>query len=572
MAQTKKSNVARADAAPRQSKSKPKTQRAAVKKTAPRKTAPRKPKTQVKSKTRTRRAVVKKTAPRKTASRKTSAHASAPQSAAALGTLSLDAPTPAQKIPPHILVFIPGFMGSQLRDRETKEIVWLDFSHIPTNPLEWGAWLDDLFAKMKYPNTQLEPYDLVEDVLFLPPLVKQEQYSRLLSLLKGWGYRINPLDGVQAERLAFTFAYDWRQNNRLSGKQLSDAVRAWHEQYPDHQIWLMGHSNGGIVARWCLEKEGGKEIVSRLILLASPWDGAAKGLYALLNGFDLFLRWGFDPAHIGERTRATLRTFPNIYALLPQARPFVTDSNDESLDPFDGAKWLHEPALYDLLADGKAFNQELGNQLSVETLAFFGRKLKTTTGARVTTDANGNWRDIQFLEIERGDGTVPEYSASYPHAQQNIPVVAEHGSVYANSAVQEILRWELLDKYTGAVQTRAALTTDRFAIEFNPAKHAYRPGETISIVATVTQNKNQQPFAAATIFAELSWAQALPGSSADAPRKLPDTQLTPRAAGQWEGQLVAPATEGYYRLRGMVMLPDEPELTLEEIIAVENRP
>ncbi len=563
MTSTKKSKTAHADAAPRkpkiQTKSKPK------------------PKPKPKSKSSTQRAAVKKTAPRKTASRKTAprkttARARAPKTVPALGTLSPDAAAPAQGIPPHILVFIPGFMGSQLRDKKSGEIVWLDFSKIPLNPLDWGAWLDGLFAKMKYPNEQLEPYGLVQDVLFLPPLVKQEQYSRLLTLLKSWDYRINPDQGVQAERIAFTFAYDWRQNNRLSGKQLSDAVRAWHEQYPDHQIWLMGHSNGGIVARWCIEKEGGKEIVDRLILLASPWDGAAKGLYALLNGFDLFLRWGFDPAHIGERTRATLRTFPNIYALLPQARAFVSDPHDAPLDPFDGDKWLHAPELYAMLADGKAFNQELGKALSVETLAFFGRKLKTTTGARVTPDAHGNWLDVEFLEIERGDGTVPEYSASYPHARQNIPVVAEHGSVYANSAVQEILRWELLDKYTGAVQTRAALTTDRLTIEFKPDKNAYRPGETIAVAASVTQNENQEPYAAATIFAELSWAQALPGSSADAPKKLPDTQLTLRAPGQFEGQLAAPATEGYYRLRGMVMLPGEPELALEEIIAVENMP
>jgi pimeloyl-ACP methyl ester carboxylesterase len=520
-----------------------------------------------------KRVAVKKSAARKiTKPRKTTTHARAPKTIAAPGTLSIETTAPAQGIPPHILVFIPGFMGSQLRDRQTKEIVWLDFSKIPLNPLEWGAWLDGLFEKMNFANDRLEPAGIIEDVLFLPPLVKQEQYSRLLTLLKRWGYRLNP-EGVQAERIAYTFTYDWRQNNRKSGQQLGDAVRAWHAQYPNHQIWLMGHSNGGIIARWFIEKEGGKDIVDRLILLASPWDGAAKGLYALLNGVDTFLRWGFDPAHIGERTRATLRGFPNIYSLLPQARAFVTGPHEEPLDPFDGDKWLHVPELYPLLADGKAFNQELGNQLSVETLAFFGRKLKTTTGARVTLDANARWNEIEFLESDWGDGTVPEYSASYPHAQKNIPVVAEHGSVYTNSALQEILRWELLDKYTGAVQTRAALMTDRFSIEFNPDKSSYRPGEMISIGASILQNENQEPYTAATIFAELSWVQPLPGSpETNAPKKLPDTQLTMRAPGQFDGELSAPAQEGYYRLRGIVIVPGEPELSLEEIIAVENMP
>lgn len=544
----------------------------------------RKPKTTGQTKTKAKRAVpkravkkaaVKRSAVRKTTKpRKTTARSRAAQPVSVPGTLSIETPAPAQGIPPHLLVFIPGFMGSRLRDLDTNEIVWLDFSTIPLNPLEWGAWLDRVFEKMRFPNDRLVPDGIIQDVLFLPPLVKQEQYSRLLRLLgDDFKYAVDPPAGTQADRIAFTFAYDWRQNNRISGKQLGDAVRAWHAQYPGHQIWLMGHSNGGIIARWFVEKEGGKDLVDRLILLASPWDGAAKGLYALLNGVDTFLRWGFDPANIGARTREVLRTFPNIYSLLPQARAFVHGAHNQALDAFQGDAWLHQPDVYPLLADGKQFNVELGSALSVETLAFFGRKLMTTTGVRVKLDANQHWTNFDWVQTELGDGTVPEYSASYPHAKSNIPVVAEHGSVYTNSALQEILRWEFMDKYTGAVQARAALTTDRFTIEFNPDKNAYRPGETIAVSASVAENQNGKPFAAATVFAELSWVQALPGSpEAGAPKKLPDTQLAMNAPGQFGGQLTAPAAEGYYRLRGTVVLPGEPELTLDEIISVEDMP
>ena len=539
-----------------------------VQKKATRKAAPKRAasKPATKKKTTTKRAV-KRTATKTPRTRKTATQ-SAP---VAPLTLSAETPHSPSGIPPHILIFSPGFMGSKLRDTATGEIVWLDFSTIPLNPFDWDDWLNGLFEKMRYPNANLVPDGIVEDVLFLPPLFKQEQYSRLLKMLRDWGYVINPSVGTESDLTAYTFAYDWRQDNRISGKQLAARVAELHAQYPNREIWLMGHSNGGIISRWCIEKEGGKDIVSRLILLASPWDGAAKGLHALLYGFDMFLRWGFDPAHIGERTCKTLRGFPNIYTLLPQARAFVTGPNGELLDPFEGDKWLHAPELYAMLADGKAFNQELGNALSVETLAFFGRKLLTTTGAQVTFDANAHWNEINFVETELGDGTVPEYSASFPHAKQNIPVVAEHGSVYTNSAVQEILRWELLDKYTGAVKARAAATTDRFTILFNPDKNHYRPGETISIRAAVTDNAAGQPYAAATLFAELIWIQSLPGSAnMDAPKKLPDTQLMQTNAGTFEGQLVAPDAEGYYALRGTVMLPGEPDMVLDEIIAIEK--
>jgi pimeloyl-ACP methyl ester carboxylesterase len=252
-------------------------------------------------------------------------------------------------------------MGSQLRDRESGEIVWLDFAKIPWNPLEWGAWLDGLFEKMQFGSDRLAPDGIVQDVLFLPPLVKQEQYSRLLNTLASWGYVVNPTEDVPEQLVVHTFAYDWRQNNRISGKQLGEQVERWRALHPGRQVWLMGHSNGGIISRWYIEKEGGKEHVGRLILLASPWDGAVKGLYALLNGFDMFLRWGFDPAHIGARTREVLRKFPGIYQLLPQARSFVRGPHDEILDHFQGQAWLDDPQVYPLLADGKQFNQELGN-------------------------------------------------------------------------------------------------------------------------------------------------------------------------------------------------------------------
>lgn len=486
-------------------------------------------------------------------------------------TLSAEAAPPPSGAPPHFIVLVPGFMGSQLVDRETGEVVWIDFSNIPWNPLEWGAWLDGLFEKMQFGNDRLVPGDIVHDVLFLPPLVKQEQYSRLLRTLKSWGYVVNPTADVPGQPVVHTFTYDWRQNNRISGKQLGEAVERWRALHPDRQVWLMGHSNGGIISRWYIEREGGKEKVSRLILLASPWDGAVKGLYALMNGFDMFLRWGFDPAHIGERTRAALRKFPGIYQLLPQARPFVRGPNDELLDHFQGEQWLDEPEVYPLLADGKQFNQELGNALSVETLAFFGRKLLTTTGARVEFDAENHWADVEWLQTEMGDGTVPEYSAMFPATSHNIPIVAEHGSIYTNSALQEILRWELLDKYTGRPETRAAVTTDRFTIVFNPDKNAYRPGELIALTASVTQNADTKPYPAATVFAELEWVQELPGSPpVDAPKKLPDTQLTQTAPGQFQGELAAPHVEGYYRVRGTVMFPDTVEITLDEIVAVER--
>ena len=46
----------------------------------------------------------------------------------------------------------------------------------------------------------------------------------------------------------------------------------------------MGHSMGGIAARWYIEKEGGRDFVSRLFLMASPWNGAPKAMHSIFMG------------------------------------------------------------------------------------------------------------------------------------------------------------------------------------------------------------------------------------------------------------------------------------------------
>lgn len=282
-------------------------------------------------------------------------------------------------IPPHFIVFVPGFLGSLLSDQTTDETVWIDFSRVPLNPLEWGRWLDELFQAMRYPNNHLKASGIVDDVIFAQPWIKQEQYSRLLRALEDLGYRADPTRYAESELNVYTSPYDWRQDNRVSGRQLGQAIERWRKFHPRAKVWLIAHSNGGVVSRWYIEKEGGARRVSRLILLASPWDGAVKAMYMLFNGMDTLFRQGFNLFNIPERTRQVLRTFPSLYQLIPHKHVFLRTPDGKKINPFVGQHWLAEPPYRQLLADAKKFHRELGKTLSVDTLVFFGRQQPTTT-------------------------------------------------------------------------------------------------------------------------------------------------------------------------------------------------
>ena len=47
-----------------------------------------------------------------------------------------------------------------------------------------------------------------------------------------------------------------------------------------------------------------------------------------------------------------------------------------------------------------------------------------------------------------GTAPYPNTRCFYPDALVNMPVVAEHGDIYVNPSLMDMLRLELIDKYT----------------------------------------------------------------------------------------------------------------------------
>jgi pimeloyl-ACP methyl ester carboxylesterase len=469
------------------------------------------------------------------------------------------------QVPPHFVVIVPGYLGSKLRDKRTGEIVWIDFSSIPRNPLRWDDWVDNLFEKMAYLNDDLEPAGIMDELIFVPPWAKQEHYGRLIEALEEMGY-------VEDQNL-YSFPYDWRQDNRLSAQQLGEAIDKWRADHPGAKAWIIAHSNGGIVARWYIEQEGGKDHVDRLFLMGSPWDGTPKAMCIMFTGFETLFRKRFDLFNITQRSRELFRTFPSIYQLLPSHDPFLRDLNNEAVNPFTNLGWINTDEEKALLKDGQQLNQDLGTSLSVDTICFFGRKTPTTIYGIVRSAAGGRWDDIEWAATEAGDGTIPERSAVHPKAKQKLPFAVGHGDIHVTPAVLEMLEWELVDKYQQP--ERAVLITERLVIVFEPEKDTYSPGETIKAWATI-HDADRKPISGARVETRLLWRQALPGETqVTSPQALPKTRLWEEdgAPGRYKSDdedFVAPEIEGYYSLQTTVQALGEPAVMLEELILVET--
>jgi hypothetical protein len=473
---------------------------------------------------------------------------------------------------PHFIVVVPGYMGSLLRDKVTGKIIWLDVPSLLGDLAHIKQNVNELLEKMCYPNENLEPAGLMDKLLFAPPFFKQEHYGRLLEKLMELGYEIDPPDPNPDTLAAYTFPYDWRQDNRISAQQLGQAVKKWRAVHNDAKAWLIGHSNGGIVSRWYIEKEGGKEHVERLFLMGSPWDGAPKAIKMMFTGLTVLGNRKLNLFNLNTRLKDVIRSFPSFYQLIPTVNPFLEDDHNRALDLFGQPAWLEEKYRGDL-EKALDFNHQLGDTLSVDTVCFFGRMKPTVTSGRAVLDAAGMMKDIEWMLTESGDGTVPERSAVHPHARAKYAFAVTHGNIYVDPQVLPQLEWELIGKYRLGMEL-AHVSSDILTVTFDASEDVYAPGETIDFWAEVASTNTGKPAADARISVKLLWRQSLDGDEAHAsPESMVQTIMEPDPAqpGRYTGNLVAPQAEGYYNLQAEVSALDE-TVMLEELVLIEAEP
>ncbi|MBI5031003.1 MAG: FHA domain-containing protein [Chloroflexi bacterium] len=321
--------------------------------------------------------------------------------------------TPSAKRMRYPIVIVPGLMGSELW--QGSECFWPNARYLFTNP--------EIYAYSDKNNFQVR--GLVRDVVIVPNLIKLEQYGRL-------GDYLEEELGYERGKNLFEFAYDWRQDVRLSARQLAQAIDTWKITSP---FILIAHSLGCLVSRYFVEQCGGKNHVARLLLVGGPHYGVPQTLTGLLYGKGL-LPFGL----MGDRIRTALVTFPSVYQILP-TYPCVFDQINQPIDVLADESWVAE-SQRPLLRAAYDFRKELGTRTSVPTVSIFGYGLRTVTRLNVQRDSDGKWQNVTFVNAEGGDDTIPDTSTVLENSEIH-PVEQHHGSLYVDSDVKMRLKLEL---------------------------------------------------------------------------------------------------------------------------------
>jgi pSer/pThr/pTyr-binding forkhead associated (FHA) protein len=311
------------------------------------------------------------------------------------------------------VIFVPGLMGSELW--LGNERVWPNVKTMFTNP--------ELF---KYPSeVPLEPRSIVDELVIVPNLIKQDQYNRLGDYLVE---ELNYKRGIDF----FEFPYDWRQDVRISARQLGTLIEGISSTQP---LIIIAHSLGTMVSRYYMEKLGGIKRIERVILMGGPHKGAVKGLSSMLVAPEI-LPFGI----MGERLRKILFTFPSSYQILPNY-PAGTNQHGKKINFLKNNKWVGGKYL-PLLQIGREFRAELATSVKYPSVAIFGYGIKTISDVSIVQDENGEIKNVVYRSDTTGDGSVLERSAFLPGAEIH-PVHQHHGSLFVDNDVKMRLKIEL---------------------------------------------------------------------------------------------------------------------------------
>jgi pimeloyl-ACP methyl ester carboxylesterase len=231
------------------------------------------------------------------------------------------------------VVVVPGIMGSGLC-RPDGTPVWLNVR----NALGHYNLSLPFSVPICDSRDDLVPKGLLGADAVLPRLFGFTEYSDLLDLLHAAGFHNEP---PRPNRATYhVFAYDWRRDLVEGVRQLDETLEKLAEARgdPDARFTVIGHSMGGLVARYYLRygkeepAEGmpvtwaGARRIRHLVLTAVPSGGAIHALEGILYGNRVGLSYTTLAAPVVAR-------MPSVYQLLPpRGAPGLVNHDLEPLD------------------------------------------------------------------------------------------------------------------------------------------------------------------------------------------------------------------------------------------------
>ncbi|MCP4177458.1 MAG: hypothetical protein GY756_06810 [bacterium] len=269
------------------------------------------------------------------------------------------------------VIFIHGFLGSTLVDKDSNKNVWGEFVGLERLLRYSSEQMSSLSHPMEFEKPLCKIKDNVVprhllttfDVTIFGMHFHLDAYDNLLDILEEAGYarEDSTISKEKNFNSLFTFYYDWRRDISESAGELHKFIlkkkKYIQKQYEklygikdyDVQFDILAHSMGGLVSRYYLrygnqnlpEDESlpilnwaGKSNIDKLIIIGTPNAGYLDACTELVNGLQLI-------HHAPTYPPAVVGTFPSYYQMLPFLRTnsVIFSDDGSNVDLFNIQTW-----------------------------------------------------------------------------------------------------------------------------------------------------------------------------------------------------------------------------------------
>lgn len=273
------------------------------------------------------------------------------------------------------VIIIPGILGSELINSETKEKVWINLSAAKTDGLSLPV-----SPKLANNRDKIIATRIIERAKISAFLPEVSIYEALIQSMERYGgYTKGDWENPDAANGGldkyYVFAYDWRLDNVENARTLIRKIKELKQKIgnDDLRFNVIAHSMGGLIARYAamygdqdlptdnvkpVPNWNGAEHFNKIFMFGVPNEGSMATLELLIKGYRV---GGFN---INVLNREVAITSPAVFQLLPHqlaARFYDENLNLIDVDLYNPETW--KKYGWSAFAD-KAFLSKFGGQPS----------------------------------------------------------------------------------------------------------------------------------------------------------------------------------------------------------------
>ncbi|HEY0458182.1 MAG TPA: hypothetical protein VGC97_03455 [Pyrinomonadaceae bacterium] len=271
------------------------------------------------------------------------------------------------------VIIIPGILGSELVNSETKERVWVNLSTAKTDGLSLP-----ISPRLEQNRDKIVAANIIERARISNFLPEVSIYEALIQAMERYGGYTkgdweNPDAGNGGLDKYYVFAYDWRRDNVENARLLIGRIEELKRKIGDADLRfnVIAHSMGGLIARYAamygdtdlplmdakpVPNWQGAQHFNKIFMFGTPNEGSMASLELLLKGYRV---GGFE---VKVLNREAAFTAPAVFQLLPHqrtARFYDENLNLLDLDLYNPETW--KKYGWSAYADG-AFRSKFAGQ------------------------------------------------------------------------------------------------------------------------------------------------------------------------------------------------------------------